>query len=189
MTGGRAWSNLINYALFQSGWFVCVFGAVHERPWQATTTGMGLVLLHLLLDRQPRREGKLLILGFFLGLVIDTFHVQTGVLLFPVGHFHPGLPAGWVLILWLQFASILHYSLAWLADRYLLGAVLGSIGGALAYGAGVRVGAASFGADPFRCLVQIGLSWGMAMIILLWAAGKTAPLEGGSVYRLFQRGT
>ena len=96
------------------------------------------------------------------------------------------LPPAWILVLWLQFAMSLHYSLGWLTGRYFLGALLGSVSGALAYWAGVRFGAAAFGAELVHSLVQIGLSWGLTMLILLKVSMLTAPRKDLLTYRCFQ---
>lgn len=185
MAAALTWTVLLNYGLFQVGWCICVLGAAAWQPWPATMAGLMLVLAHLALVRDVARESLLLLTGLLLGLLIDGFHIHTGVLIFPIGALHPGLPPPWILVLWLQFAMTLHFSLSWLAGRYGLGALLGSVAGALAYWAGVRFGAADFGADPARCLIQIGLSWGLTLLVLLKVSQLTAPTEKGRTYRLF----
>ena len=44
---GQTRTSLLNYVLFQSGWFVCVLGAAAGYPWQAAILGLLLVLIHL----------------------------------------------------------------------------------------------------------------------------------------------
>ena len=183
---GQTWTSLLNYGLFQTGWFVCVLGAAAGHPWLAAAAGLLLVLVHLALVRNAAQESLLLLTSLLLGLLVDGLHIRTGVLVFPIGSFHPGLPPAWILVLWLQFAMSLHYSLGWLSGRYVLGALLGSISGALAYWAGVRFGAAAFGAELVHSLVQIGLSWGLTMLILLKISMLTAPKKEMLTYRCFQ---
>ena len=183
---GQTWTSLLNYALFQAGWFVCVLGAAAGYPWLATAVGLLLVLVHLALVRNAARESLLLLTSLLLGLVVDSIHILTGILVFPVGRIHPGLPPAWILVLWLQFAMTLHYSLGWLTGRYFLGVLLGSASGALAYWAGVRFGAAAFGVELVHSLVQIGLSWGLTMLILLKISMLTAPKKIALTYRCFQ---
>ncbi|MBV5317207.1 MAG: DUF2878 domain-containing protein [Desulfobulbaceae bacterium] len=185
MSSGRVKTTLLNYGLFQAGWFICVLGAAAGWPQLAALVGFALVLMHLALVGNPLREGMLLVLSLALGLLVDAVHIQTGILLFPVGSLHPGLPPPWILVLWLQFAMTLHYSLAWLNGRYLIGALLGALSGPLAYWAGVRLGAAGFGDDLIRCLLQIGVLWAVVLVLLLWAAAKTAPPAVVGCYRLF----
>lgn len=184
---GQTWTSLLNYALFQAGWFVCVLGAATGYPWLATAIGLLLVLVHLVLVRDAVRESLLLLASLLLGLVVDGIHIRTGVLVFPIGTFHPDLPPAWILILWLQFAMSLHYSLSWLTGRYVLGVLLGSVSGALAYWAGVRLGAAAFGTELIHSLVQIGLSWGITMLILLKISLLTTPQKNAPMYRCFQK--
>ena len=128
---GQTWTSLLNYGLFQAGWFVCVLGAAAGYPWLAAAAGLLLVLVHLALVRNAAHESLLLLTSLLLGLLVDGLHIRTGVLVFPIGSFHPGLPPAWILVLWLQFAMSLHYSLGWLSGRYVLGALLGSVSGAL----------------------------------------------------------
>lgn len=178
MTGKAAfWTKLINYGLFQAGWFICVVGAANGRPQASALGGLLLVLLHLALTRRPGRETVLLLASLGIGTVVDATHMHTGVLLFAAGKVHSALPPPWILVLWLQFAMTLHYSLDWLRGRFLLGALLGAVSGALAYWAGVRLGAAAFGDSLFRCLLQIGVSWAAVMVVLLWIAGQTATKD------------
>jgi hypothetical protein len=186
LLSGQTWTSLLNYALFQAGWFACVLGAAAGYPWLAATAGLLLVLVHLALVRNAARESLLLLASLLLGLLVDSVHIRTGVLVFPLGSFHPALPPAWILVLWLQFAMTLHYSLGWLRGRYVLGALLGSVSGALAYWAGVRLGAAAFGAELVHSLVQIGLSWGLTMLILLKFSMLTAPQNRPLSYRCFE---
>ena len=187
MPDAGVWTKLINYLLFQAGWFVCVLGAAAGHPWAAAVAGFILVLVHLALVRNRGQEGLLLLLSLLLGICVDAFHIHTGVLSFPIGSIHPALPPLWILALWLQFAMTLHYSLGWLTGRYILGAFLGGVSGALAYWAGVRFGAALFTADLFRCLLQIGLSWAVVMVLLIRAANWTADQHVLPIYRIFTK--
>ena len=82
MLGRRARTNLINFGLFQAGWFVCVLGAAAGHPWSATAAGIFLVLVHLALVRHPVQEVLLLGTSLLLGVIVDTLHIRTGVLLF-----------------------------------------------------------------------------------------------------------
>jgi len=182
----RIWTSLINYSLFQAGWFICILGTAAGHPWPATVAGVLLVVVHLALVRDRSREVVLLLGSLLLGLLVDAIHIGTGVLVFTSGSLHAALPPPWILILWLQFAMTLHYSLAWLNGRFFLGSVLGAVSGALAYWAGVRFGAAAFGAELTRSLVQIGLSWSIVLFILLKLSLLTAPKNGTATYRCFQ---
>ena len=176
-------TTLVNFVLFQAGWFTCVLGAAAGHPLPAAAAGLVPVALHLALVRQPRREAQLLLASLLLGLCIDSVHLHTGALRFADAGPFPLLPPFWLLVLWLQFATSLHYALAWLSGRPLVALVFGAIGGPLAYWAGVRLGAAGFGPDLGRSLVQIGIGWALAMVVLLAASARTAPGADQRTYR------
>lgn len=186
LTSAQSRTNLLNLVFFQTGWFVCVLGAAAGHPWLATLGGLVLVAGHLALVRQRDREALLLLAALALGLVLDAIHIATGVLRFSIGSLHPALPPPWILVLWLQSAATLHYSLAWLGGRPLLAAIIGAVSGPLAYWGGVRFGAAELGPSLWPCLLQIGLGWAVALPVLQRLAAWTGE-TGPSLYRPFAR--
>lgn len=177
-------TQVLNFVLFQAGWFVCVLGAASGRPGLGAGLGLVLVFAHLVLVPDRGREAGLLLFALALGLAVDSFHARTGVLVFMSGGLNPGLAPCWLLVLWMQLASILRFSLSWLAGRYALAGVLGALAGAGAYAAGVRLGAAGFGLDMAPALIRIGAGWGLALPLLLFAARKNGG-QGGT-YRIFR---
>lgn len=185
MNFGVAGTRLLNFALFQAGWFVCVLGAASGRVWLGMGLGLALVVVHLLLVARPGSEGVLLAWALLGGIVIDSVHVRTGVLVFTSGVVHPDFAPPWILVLWLQFASTLRFSLSWLKGRYVLGSLLGFGAGVLAYAAGARLGAAQLGPQTVRSLLQIGVGWSVALPLLLLVAQRTSSPEDGDRYRIF----
>lgn len=176
-------TRVLNFVLYQSGWLCCVLGAANGRPWLGAGIGLVPVLAHLGLARRRGEEASLMLGALALGIVVDTLHMRMGTLSFQGGLLVSGFPPPWLLLLWLQFASTLRYCLSWLLGRYVLGAVLGFVAGAVAYWAGVRLGAATFGVDTAHGLLRIGLSWGICLPLLLIIAQR-AEEEGGT-YRFF----
>lgn len=185
MTAPVTRTRFLNVVLFQGGWFCCVLGAAWGRPWFGTILGLALALAHLALVRDRREEGALLFGALALGVVVDTAHLRMGTLVFQGGFLHPDFAPPWLLVLWLQFASTLRFSMHWLSGRYIIGSLLGAVAGALAYWAGVRLGAAAFGPDTVTSMLRIGLSWGLAMPLLILMAGKGGKGEVGASYRIF----
>ena len=183
MMPALAWTRLINFALFQAGWFVCVLGAASGRAWLGTTLGLALVFTHLALVPNRGQEARLLIFALVIGTVVDSFHALTGTLVFFSGGILPGLAPPWLIVLWMQLASTLRFSLNWLGGRYVLACVLGALSGAGAYAAGGRLGAAGFGPDYVLALAQIGAGWGLALPLLLFVAQKNRA--NGERYRIF----
>ena len=179
------WTNLANAALYQAGWFACVLGASGGRPWLGTILGSGLVCVHLILSEERAREGRLLAFALCLGLLVDTAHLRTGALVFSAGSIHPDYAPPWILVLWVQFASTLRYCMHWLRGRFILGAILGFCAGAAAYAAGVRLGAAQFGPDLARSVIQIAVSWGVAVPCMLFIRDRIDPSGVSGRYRTF----
>lgn len=71
-----------------------------------------------------------------LGLLAESFHLYSGVLVLP-SHSGP-LPPLWLIAFWPLFATLLNHSLRWLLLKPRLGAVLAAIGGWASYYAGAK---------------------------------------------------
>jgi hypothetical protein len=74
-------------------------------------------------------------------------------------------------VLWALLGSTLNHSMAWLQGRWLLAAVLGSVGGLASYEAGVRLGAVEM-VDVVACRWSLGLGWALLMPALLALARR-----------------
>lgn len=145
--------NLANAALFQLGWFACVFGA--QRPW-LLLVALTCLLLHLLWLARPR-EWQLIGAVTLLGSALDSLLLNLGVFDFPDGG--PLLPL-WLALLWALFACTLAHCLAWTARPWWLAALLGALGGPLSYLAGSRLTGVEL---PFGTLPTL------ALLALIWA--------------------
>jgi hypothetical protein len=64
----------------------------------------------------------------------------------------PWLAPVWIIAMWAGFATLLHVALRWLLPHRWLAALLGAVGGPLAYYAGMRLGAVNF-PDPARLAI------------------------------------
>jgi hypothetical protein len=177
-------TKLVNVLFFQAGWFTCVLGAARGWVWMGTILGLVLVGAHVVLVPHRNREARLLAIALVLGLAVDSAHIVSGSLVFFSGSVVPGLAPPWILVLWMQIASTLRFSLNWLAGRYLAASVLGALAGAGAYAAGVHLGAAEFGPDSALALARIGFGWAVALPLLLFAAHRGGAT--GGTYRIFR---
>ncbi|MDN6858975.1 DUF2878 domain-containing protein [Pseudomonas sp. CAN2814] len=126
----RAWQ-LGNALWLQLGWWGCVLGA--ERGWLLPLVGVGLCV-HLACCADSAAEFRALVRVALCGWLLDTGLGLAGVFRFP-----GALPPPWLLLLWPVFASSLRHSLAWAARPLWRGAVLGALGGPLAYLSGARL--------------------------------------------------
>lgn len=162
---------LLNIAIYQVGWFVCVLAAAQGRPLLGTALGLGLWLLHLALSRDPVVEAKIGASCLAVGLVADSLQIVTGRLVFAESPW-PLVPPPWVLVLWLLISAALRGALAWLSGRYLLAAVLGAMAGPLAYLAGEGLGPARLGDPRWLSVASVALEWGLATPLIVFLAQR-----------------
>ncbi|RMD75004.1 MAG: DUF2878 domain-containing protein [Bacteroidetes bacterium] len=171
-------AKLLNFSLYQLGWFCCVLGAARGYPLAGGLAALVLLAAHLWLSSERWPEVKLVLAATLLGILIDSVQLATGVLVFRTSEHWPLWLPLWIFLVWAQFASLLRFALQWLDRRYLLAALLGLLGGPLAYWSGVKMGAASFGAETLTSILAIAFAWLLAMPLLLWLRSRLAPTPG-----------
>ncbi len=167
---------LLNLALYEIGWFACVLGAAWGQGGAGAALAGGLLLVHLALAKERLTEGKIVLVCGAVGFVLDSTQSLlgrlsfTGPLLFPSGS--GAVAPMWVLMLWLQLGSTLRFSLNWLSGRYALAAALGAIGGPVAFLAGERLGAATWGEPRWLTALSLAVVWGLATPLFAFAADR-----------------
>ena len=177
-------SLLINFCLYQIGWFAIVVGAANDRPWLGMGMGLAAIVVHLLLAHGRARHLGLVLASGAVGLTLDSLQLWLGVFRFPSGMIVPWLAPPWDVVLWMQFATILPFCLRWVSRRYLLGSVLGFIGGPLAFYAGERLGAVSFLSPRLLHFAVLGIVWALAFPLLVWLSDTIVLARGlGGRYR------
>ena len=120
-------------------------------------------------EDRPRAVELLAVLGV-VGLAIDSALSASSIISF-VGSPFSWLAPPWIVALWLQFATSRETLLASLRDRPWIAAVVGAVGGPLAYGVGVRLGAASFPAgEEALSLLVFAVVWAAIMPWATWFA-------------------
>ena len=162
---------LINFVLFQLGWFACILGAAHGYVAAAVLFCAAVAIFHVWQSYDRIQESMLLLKIGLLGIAADTLLLQTGSLVFESKGLLPSLSPIWMCSLWIILGCTLNESMSWLKGRFVLAAVLGAIAGPLSYLAGVKLGAAQWG-DETQALVLLGIIYAIAMPLLFWWAGK-----------------
>ena len=162
---------LINFVLFQLGWFACILGAAYGYVTAAVFFCLAVTAFHLWQSPARTQEASMLLKIALLGICADTLLLQTGSLVFESKGLLPSLSPIWMVSLWVILGCTLNESMSWLRGRYLLAGVLGAIAGPLSYLAGVKLGAATWGNET-QALVLIALIWAIAMPVLFWWAAK-----------------
>jgi len=174
-------ANILNFSLYQLGWFSCLLGAAAGYPLSGGLAALALIGVHLIFCVCRLRELQLILLVCLLGVLMDSLQQAFGLVHFRSAENWPLWLPLWIFAVWAQFATLLRYSLDWLNRRYLPAALLGAVGGPLAYFGGVRLGAADFPQGTSAGLVSIGLCWLCVMPLILWIRRRIAPERG--IYR------
>lgn len=146
----RFWVNALGFNLI---WALCIFYGNTLLP-----VVLLLLLCHLFMHRQPRRE-LLVVVGLgSLGYAIDTVLTLLGLFQFePVQLIAPL----WLLILWFGFCATLRQSLSFFRSHLLLSALAGAAGGSFAYLAAANFGAVMLGLPVLQSGLVIAAVWAL----------------------------
>ena len=177
-------TTLVNITLYQVGWFCCVLGAAWGYPFAGGLAALALTGLHVCLAEDRRAELKLMLAAMLIGVVVDTAQQAAGVFTFTTDPSWPLWLPLWVFVIWAQVATLFHYALNWLQQRYLLAALLGGVGGPLAYFAGVRFGAAIFPGSMVQSLLVLAVVWASVTPLLVRLAARFRPARLPARYRI-----
>lgn len=149
---------LRNVVLYQLGWFAAVLSAAAGHAWLAAASLVPLLAAHVWLCAGRMAELRLLSIAGLIGLAWDSLVMATGWQRYDGGQLLPLLAPLWVVALWAQFATLLRVSLRWLRGRPALAAMLGAVGGPIAWAAGARLGAVRL-VDPVAALAMQAAGW------------------------------
>jgi len=146
---------LINFALFQLGWLVCVFGG---NVYALLFTTLALLLHHwLVLD--DRREWMLIAAIVLCGCLWDIAMAQFGVI-----RFADAMPVGiplWLVCLWLLFSTTFMHSLLWLRRHLWLAVPLGAVFGPASYWFGANLTEAELRLPVIESLAIMAAGWAL----------------------------
>jgi hypothetical protein len=127
-----------------------------------------------------KRQTDLRLVGVALacGIAIDGGLAATGL-----AHYAAAWPSGafapaWILAVWAAFAMTLTQSMRWMQPRPWAAALLGAIGGPLAYlGAARGWSAVAFAPPQWPALLALAVMWLLAMPVLAGLARHWSPRE------------
>lgn len=170
---------VLNFVLFQAGWFACVLGAARGEGMAGAAVAMGVALVYIMRAPQPLRAAALIALACTLGALWDSALAAAGWIGYDdadiSGVMFIGAAPLWIVALWALFATTLNSSLGWMQGRPALAALFGAIGGPLSYWAGERMGALRL-ESPVAALVALAAGWALLTPLLMFAARR---IEGG----------
>ena len=165
---------IVNFSLYQAGWFACVLGAAWGFPWLGASIAISLIATHLWLSPNPTTQWKLILVSAGVGLLVDSVLLWAGLFRFSAGVLVPWLPPLWMTVLWMQFATTFHYSMNWLSGRYAVSALFGFVGAPLAFFAGERLGAIQFLAPRLPHFATLATLWCFAIPLLIYVSDRFA---------------
>lgn len=164
-------ANILNFILFQLGWFVCILGAAYNYVYEAIFMSLVIIFLHLKVTKNNTNDLKLFIFALTIGFFFDGFlQLQQLIVYFNPGWPYP-LPPLWILVMWVIFAMTLNHSLKWMKGRVLIAMLFGLIGGPLAYLAGEKLNAIILNSSSTLYILAIG--WAIITPLLMKLSEKS----------------
>ncbi|WP_051275228.1 DUF2878 domain-containing protein [Aestuariibacter salexigens] len=156
-------SSLLNFALFQTIWFVAAF-------WQeqALLVLALLVSAIVLVAKQRLTELKVIVCCGVVGIIMDSLLTANQVLVFGSEQQSWHVPV-WFMAIWFGFAGTLRHSLRSLTARPVLLTAVAAIFAPLNYLAGARLGALEFGLSTIEAALIISVSWLLVVPTMLIA--------------------
>ncbi|MDH3389272.1 MAG: DUF2878 domain-containing protein [Gammaproteobacteria bacterium] len=157
---------LINLALFQVGWLVCVIGG---NIYAVAFTAVAL-LLHGWLVLGSRIEWKLIGLVVLIGCLWDIAMAQIGVISYADATLL-GIPL-WLVCLWLLFATTFMHALFWLNRHIWLAVIFAAVMGPASYWAGTKLTQAQLGVPIITSLAIMAVGWAVLFPCGIYYAGR-----------------
>lgn len=170
----KSW--LPNLLGFQIVWLAAVAGAGKGLWWSGVLALAVFATLQLTFSARRAADLRLMGAAATVGLLLDSAWIWTGLVDFATPMPVAWLAPAWILVLWLAFALTLNHSMASLQGRPWIAAVLGAIGGPLAYYIAVHAWQAASLPDPaWPAYLALGIAWAIVTPLLLALASRLAP--------------
>lgn len=152
---------LINAVGYQAVWLACALGAARGQLGMALLALPVFTAITIAYGGKARADVRCLLLVLPVGWALDSILLTSGVLGYATPWPLANVAPAWIGAIWAAFALTLNHSLSFLAGRAGITAVLGAVGGPLAYLAAARLGAVQF---------ELPLSWALLALSAAWAA-------------------
>jgi hypothetical protein len=162
---------VVNFVLFQIGWFACVLGAAKQMPWLGFATVIAIFFWHLSQAKQAKQELQLLLITLIIGGTFDQIMLNHQLVSYQAHGWTNTIVPVWILALWAEFVTVLNVSLRWMKGRWLISIVFGAIGGPLAYMGAEKLGAVTLNHLPVSYIV-LSLGWAILTPLLLKLSQK-----------------
>lgn len=160
---------LINFVLFQLGWFISVWGAANQKLPLSMMVVALILLTHIMQASRKKRGHYAAIYHHAIGLDIRSVTINykfSNLSESIVWYSRTHLDCGYVGL----FATTLNLSLSWLKSNRVLAVLFGFIGGPVAYFAAEQLNAVQL-TNQFS-IYALALGWGILTPVCLLIAGK-----------------
>ena len=164
-------SVVINFILYEIGWFACVIGAAKQMPWLGVAVVFVVVIWHLIQADQPKRELALLLIVMVIGGTFDQLLLNHQLISYESHGWMTNIVPVWILALWAEFVTILNVSLRWMRGRWLVAVLFGAIGGPLAYMGAAKLGAVTLNMMP-ASYIALSIGWAILTPLILRLSAK-----------------
>lgn len=163
-----SWTTLVAY---EAVWLAAVIGAGHGLGWPGVVAVSLFAAWRLSVSTCRPIELRLVAVTVMLALALEGLWVTAGLIVYSDPWPLPNAPA-WLIALWVAFSLTLIPLFGYLHGRPALAALLGAVGGPLAYLGAARANALQFVAPTWRGLLALSLGWAIAMSSLTAVAGR-----------------
>ncbi len=170
----KRWLPIIaNVVLFDALWTLAVLGAGKPWWWAAPVLIVLSGTIQLRWSPAPRTEAIVILLGATIGVALDALANTLGLF----RYCSPSRLEFFLVFisLWINFGTTLRPSLSWMWTRPVIAAVLGGIGGPLAYWMAMRLGAITPNEPSWRALAWCGAQYALALPLWMLAASTLIP--------------
>lgn len=171
----------ITLAAYELAWLVAVDGAGRGYGWPGVLAVAAFAAWRLAVSHSRMVDARLAMVALALGFVLEAVWTRAGLLHYAAPWPHTVAPA-WLLALWVAFALTIVPLLGYLHARPWLAAMLGALGGPLAYlGAARGWHALTIAAPTWHALVALAAGWAVATPVLTslarhWLHRSSAPV-------------
>lgn len=160
---------LLNLAIFQIGWIVCVVGGdIYAAPYTLLA-----VVIHQLFLVEHKSEWQIIVIVTFVGCLWDSLMAISGVMVYTDATLI-GIPL-WLVCLWVLFAMTFLHALSWMRHYLWLAAVFAGVFGPLSYWLGDELSSADVGSPVILSLAIMAAGWAILFPAGMYLTSRFKP--------------
>lgn len=172
---------IMNFILFQIGWFACVLGGAHDEVTLGVILAMLVIFYHIAQADDRKKELVLLTSALIIGTVFETLMVNLDLAVYKHGQAIEFVAPFWIILMWPLFATTLNLSMRWLKviSPFAI-AGTGALFAPFAYFAGNKMGAVIYH-DFALSMTVIAIAWALLLPTLSYISGRFNGYQAASL--------